>query len=223
MNKEINYIINFLNDSNILLVLGLILQLIGGILVSLEAFGIKEYMDYIESDNESNKRHALLELNWIFNNIAVFLFVNLIWFTTLALIFKLPIKVCFILYLFGYFIWKILIVFSKKASSIIYNLIPKYNKDKSIIMQLQNVIISLSLLIIFAAVSLLSMFIEFGLDIPFRYISEKYISKGILYIFKKTYKIITNMKHSMLKKPIIIGILFVLLGFIYQFLGTILS
>lgn len=219
---KVNELLNILNNSNILLIIGLIFQLVGGVLISIEAFGIKDYIDYINEGSEHDKRRALLELNAIFNNISVFTFVNLIWFLTLLFYLEIPLKGALCLFLLGYYIWKIIIILSNIMLKHAQSMIPKVSSNDNFFKCLVMFPIVLITSLIYLFIALISLFIEYGLNIPFRYISEKYVSKIILKLFRYACTIINNMKHSKLKKPIILGLLLVFVGFIYQFLGTIL-
>lgn len=213
---------NFINTNSFLLILGLVFQLIGGILVSIEALGIKEYLEYRDDGVEHHKRCAELSLNATLNNVSVFLSVNIVWYIIIRYIFNLPLKISLSIVLAGYFIWKFTIKISKLLVNFIQKLSFKMPSKAGLIVATLGFIYTLGWAILFFIAKILSMLIEFGLDIPFRYFSEKIVSKLVLYMFIKTYKILESMKNEVFKKPIFIGVLFIVLGFIYQFAGTII-
>lgn len=206
-----------------LLIFGLILQLIGGFLLSIEALGIKEYIEYRNDGNDVHYRRANLWLDATFNNISVFLFVNILWLLILLYIFKLPLKASLLLFLIGYSIYKLIIYLLEQLTRLIDKLSLKL-PDKAgciitIILSLYNIVVAL----VYGAIMFIKIIIKFVLDIPIRYFSEKVISRCILYIFIKIYNLLQETKSDVFKKPIFIGALFIILGFIYQLLGTLLT
>jgi len=205
-----------------LLIIGAIFQLIGGFLLSIEALGIKEYIEYKNDGVEHHQIRANLFLNATLDNISVFLFVNIIWFLILLKMFKLPLKTSFLLFLIGYFVWKLIISISKQLCKIIYKLRFDLPKNAGCILTIVTFPYVILWVLVYATTQIISMIIEFS-DMPVRWFSEKVISRCILYMFVKIYNLLRNMKNDVFKKPVFIGAMFIILGFIYQFLGILLA
>lgn len=216
-------LINALNTNSLLLIIGLIFQLIGALLVSVEAFGIEEYLKFRNDGVVHHQRWAELSLNATLNNTSVFVFINSLWFVILLFFLKLPLKISISLFLLGYYVWKLIIYISKKLISLIDIISFTLPENPGCLLLLVSAPYYLAWFILYSSINIIVLAIEFGLDIPVRYFSEKIISRSVLFIFTKIYELLKKMKNDAFKKPIYIGVLFIILGFIYQFLGTILS
>jgi len=74
----------------------------------------------------------------------------------------------------------------------------------------------------FSAIYLLSMIVKFGLDLPLRFLSEKIAVPVVKRLLERVDRIVTKEKFWRVRRISLIGTAFLVFGFLYQFIGTLL-
>ncbi len=74
----------------------------------------------------------------------------------------------------------------------------------------------------FAVVSLLALIVRFGLDLPLTYVSEKAMVPIVAQIYGLSAKVAAEEEKWKLKSTALIGSIFILFGFVYQLIGTLM-
>jgi len=72
----------------------------------------------------------------------------------------------------------------------------------------------------FLVVFLFSMIVRFGLDLPLTYLSEKAAVPIVKQMYELSAKVVAEEEKWKLKSTALIGSLFLVFGFLYQFIGT---
>jgi len=74
----------------------------------------------------------------------------------------------------------------------------------------------------FLVVFIFSLIIRFGLDLPLTYLSEKAVVPIIKQMYELSAKVVAEEEKWKLKSTALIGSIFLIFGFLYQFIGTLL-
>lgn len=207
---------------NILIIFGLACTIIGAILISLEAFGIKEFIEKLH--DESTYEHRLVATSYIamVNKFSVFVLVNCLWVIALVVFANFPVSLAALLFPVGFLLWKFIVKTLELLSNTIRRLAPKYRKGEG---WLKWIAVFLPLLVwafVFGFVSLIHIVAHFGIDLPLRFLAEKVLGKWLLSLFEYIKNILDKSHRTHLKAPILFGAALLIFGFVYQLLGVIL-
>ncbi len=210
---------NIYVSPNILIIVGLACNILGAILISLEAFGIKEFIEKLH--NESTYEHRLVATSYIamVNEFSVFVLVNCLWVIALVVFANFPVSLAALLFPAGFFLWKFIVKTLELLSNTIRRLAPKYRKGEG---WLKWIAVFLPLLVwafVFGFVSLIHIVAHFGIDLPLRFLAEKVLSKWLLSLFEYIKNILDKSHRTHLKAPILFGAALLIFGFVYQLLG----
>jgi len=204
---------------NILIIVGLACNIAGAILVSLEAFGIKEFTEKLEDERTYGLRVASISYVAITNQFSVFVLVNIFWVIALIVFANFPISFALLLFPFGFFLWKFIVKLLELLNKTIYKFAPKYGKGEGCL-KLAIVILPLSLwAVTYGAVAAIYMIVRFGMDLPLRVIAEKLLGRWLLSLFKYIKNKLDKEHRTRLKVPSLLGAALLIFGFIYQLLG----
>ena len=215
-----------MSDSNLLVLFGTALGMIGSILLSIDALGAQDFLASL--DKEKDKPFQMTHIGFlaIINNIFVYLAVSVFGFFVLLILSRINIVLSFFLAPFIYFVWNGVIFLSDKVVKLIQKLGPrklKVGEKSSCLLLIAQLIHWLIWAVPFALVSIIGMIIKFGLDIPLRFISEQLAVPFVKWFYEASSKLVTEDKKWHLKRTVLVGTLFLLFGFIYQFIGVILT
>lgn len=206
---------------NILIIVGLVCNIIGAVLISLEAFGIKGFIEKLHDTSTHEHRFVFISYVAMINQFSVFVLVNCFWVVGLVVLAKLPVKFASLLFPVGFFVWKFIVKTLEVVRNGIQRIAPRYKKDEGCL----KLIIVLPFLmlwaVVFGIVSLLHIVVRFGIDLPPRFFAEKVIGKGLLSLFEYVKAILDKSRRTYLKAPALLGAAFLILGFIYQILGIV--
>ena len=94
---------------NILIVFGIACNIIGAVLVSLEAFGIKEFTQKLQEEREYGLRLTSISYVAMVNRFSVFILINCLWVIALIIFVDFSIPLAVILFPVGFFLWKFIV------------------------------------------------------------------------------------------------------------------
>ena len=207
---------------NFLIIFGLACNIIGAILISLEAFGIKEFIEKLYDKGTYEHRFVATSYVAIVNEFSVFVLVNCLWVIALVVFANFPVSLAALLFPVGFFLWKFIVKALKLLSNTIRRLAPKYRKGEG---WLKWIAVFLPLLVwafVFGIISLIHIVAHFGIDLPLRFLAEKVLGKWLLSLFEYIKNILDKSHRTYLKVPILLGAVFLIFGFAYQILGILL-
>ena len=207
---------------SLLIIIGLSYNIIGAVLISLESFGIKEFVEKLR--DKSTHEHIFVSIRYVamINQFSVFVLINFFWVIGWVVLAKSSVSFAIILFPAGFFVWKFIVKILELLRNSIQKLAPRYRKGEGYL----KLIIVFPFLIIWAVVfgiiSLLHIVAQFGIDLPLRILGEKVIGRALLRLFEHVKKVLDKSPQTFLKAPILLGAAFLILGFIYQIIGTLL-
>ncbi len=210
---------------NILIIFGLICNITGAILISLEAFGIKKFIEKLS--DKSTYEHRIVAISYVamINQFSVFVLVNIFWVVALILLVNLPVSLAALLFPFGFFFWrfvvKILGLLSKTIKTI-NKLVPKYRKGEGLLKWTVAILALIPWAMSYLAAELIHIVAHFGIDLPLRFLAENVLGKWLLRLFEYIKNVLDKPHRTYLKAPILLGATFLVFGFIYQIVGIIL-
>lgn len=203
---------------------GLILNFIGSIVLSVEALGASAF--FSKYKDIPNRRKDLEETHFYgsLNNFFVFLVITLI-SSLVLLIFNYHFNVVLniIVSPLVFVTWKILVLLSRNLKSILYKIMPSRKlSQKGCFSLIVYSLITVPWCSVYLIASILNMLIKYGIDLTFRFIAEKIILKYLYKVFFKLYLWEENSIKG-LKKHLIIGFVLFSIGFCLQFIAIILK
>jgi hypothetical protein len=161
----------------------------------------------------------------LINRTFVYLFVSAIGFIVVLFLSRANLIFSLIVAPFLYFGWKLVIYIADNLSQIVKKLGPgNYVKNRHGFLLGFGCIAQLLHWVIwffpFLIISLFSIIVRFGLDLPLRYLSEKAMVPIIKRAYEFSAKIVAEEEKWKLKSTALIGSLFLVFGFLYQLIGT---
>jgi len=207
-----------------LVVFGLGLNFVGALLISIEAVGATEFVKALKSERKIEKRLANTSFISTINTTFIFILVWIITFSLLlAFVSKLSVVEDLLIAPLGFFLWKLSIKFTKFIEYLVKFVAPPRSFcEKGFVCLLISLVWGLLWAILFLFVSLIVILVRYGIDLPLRFFSEKVIGFLVMLILKKVDETVRDMKHWYFKGPVFVGVVFLLGGFLYQIIGTIL-
>lgn len=209
----------------VLIIFGLVLNLLGAILISIEAFGASEFIASMKSDDIITSKKTEIGFTASINNIFVFVLTWIICFIALRLlVLEFNIVLDFIIAPLGYVVWHLLIKLANWFYTFIASFSPRkiLPKEKTFLLKMIDFILLPFWVIILLVAVIIRLTIQYGLDLPLRFVSEKVIRVGIVRLFHKIANTEKEMQKWHFRKPVFVGALLLIGGFIYQIIGTIL-
>ena len=213
-------------DPNLLVLFGTALGMIGSLLLSIDALGAQDFLASMDAEKEKPFQMTYVGFLAIINNIFVYLAVSIFGFLVLLILSRNNIVLSLLFAPFIYFAWKGVIYVSDQVVHLFRKLAPRtleMGKKSSCLFVIIRLIHAIIWIIPFALVSIIGMIIRFGLDLPLRFISERLAVPFVKWFYEASARLVTQDKKWHLKRTVIIGTLFLLFGFIYQFIGVILT
>jgi len=189
----------------------------------LEAFGIKEFTEKLQDERTHGIRVVTISYVSLVNKFSVFMLVNCFWVIALVLLANFPTGLAVILFPFGFFLWRLTVKILELLSKSTRKLAPRYRQGEG---WLKWTIVILPLLlwaIIYGAVGLIHIMVHFGVDLPLRFTAEKLLGKWLLNLFAYIKNMLDKEHRTRLKVHSLLGVVFLISGFIYQILGITLT
>ncbi len=214
-----------MSDANLLVLFGTVLGMIGSIFLSIDALGAQDFLASLDKEKDKPFQTTQIGFFAIINNIFVYLVISAFGFFVLLMLSQINIVLSLLLAPFVYFAWSGIIYLSEKVVNLVGKLGPrKLRKDEksSCLFLIVQLVHGLIWAIPFALVSIIALIIKFGLDIPLRMVSEKLVAPFVKRLYQASAKLVAEDIKWHLKRMVLIGTLFLLFGFIYQFIGVIL-
>lgn len=214
-----------MSDSNLLTLFGAVLGMIGSMLLSIDALGAPDFLSSINKEKENTFQLTHIGFLAIINNVFVYLAVSILSCFILLILFRINVVLSLLLAPFVYFVWKSIIYLTDKIVNLVQKLGPRKTKTEekySCSFLIIRLIHSLVWSVPFALVSIIRIVIRFGLDLPLRFISEHVAVPTVKRFYEASAKLVVDDKKWHLKRTVLIGTLFLLFGFIYQFIGVLL-
>ncbi len=207
---------------SILIIAGLVYNIIGALIISWDAFGIREFAEKLHDRSTGEYRSVSLSYVAMINQFSVFILSNCCWALILVLVANTSVSFAALLFPLGFFAWKLLVRTLGLSRRAVQRLAPKYREGQGC----AKLIVIFPLLILwvvaFSAVSLLHIAVEFSIDLPLRFLGEKAIGKALLKLFEHIKWTLDRSDRTYLKAPILLGGAFLIDGFVYQILGAVL-
>jgi hypothetical protein len=214
-----------LSDSNLLVLFGTFLGIIGSVLLSIDALGANEFLRSIEKEKTQRFQMTYVGFLATINEIFVYLTVSLIGLIALLLITKYNLVISLLIAPIIFFVWKGIIFLSDKFVEFIRKTGPKRINPNDKISCFKMIILFFHAIIWvtpFLIISMIGIIIRFGLDLPLRFLSEHIAVPFVRRLYEYSAKLISEDQKWNLKRTVLIGTLFLLFGFIYQSIGVIL-
>ncbi len=206
----------------VVIIFGLACNIVGAILISLEAFGIKGFTEKLQNERTYGLQLAAISYVAMVNQFSVFILVNCLWVTALIIFADFSIQLAVLLFPVGYFLWRLLVKILGILSTTTYKLVPRYRTGEGCL-KLAVVFFPLIIwVIIFGVIGLTHIAIQFGIDLPLRLIAERLLGKWFLSLLGYINNVLSKEHRTHLKVPSLLGAVLLIFGFIYQILGVIL-
>jgi hypothetical protein len=227
--------------SQILTLIGLILSLIGAILISVDAFGLADFLETLEykekdvnyDENEelycyNQEKIAKRNMTQIFyiyfiNTTCKYLLFNSIVTCILYFIFKLSFYYCLLLYFIWYPIWKLILFILEKIIQKFSNPPVKYKEGDGCLLCALTIILTPIWIVYYGIPFLMLNILKYGIDIIFYLLGEKVFAKWIISLLKYLYSKISYGSYNKFNINAYRGFILILIGFIYQVFGIVLS
>jgi len=213
-------------DPNYLNIAGQILNLIGGLFLTVDALGALEFMKQLEAkDNVTASRMARLGFVASTNSVLVYIFVCFLGFI-LAIILLPSNRVVLGLLLapFTYPVWKLFVHIGELLQKLVERVGPHhYFAAKGCFSQIIQFLLLIPWSILFLSVALVAILLRFGLDLPLRWLSERVVGRFILLVFHQLATVQETERRFFFRKNAFVGLIFVLFGFAYQLMATIVQ
>ncbi len=204
----------------LLLTWGLSFELLGAVLIAVDAAGVKEFLSKYRSDIIYEKRKADLGITAFINrSIAIIIFGTVFGVVTTAL--GLDLVLALLLAPFGFVVHRLISRILERIHSLVLSHSPKL-QGGCFLMPLSILIWFLWLIAVVLTFVIYVVF-DLGFVIVIYRLSEKYLKPLAIKIFDYfNEKYIKKAETWYIKTYIIIGILLIFFGFLYQIVGTIL-
>jgi len=216
-----------LNDPNILTLFGSFLGIIGSILLSIDALGAPDFLSALKAEEKKGIQMTQLGFLALINEIVVYLSISLIGFVVLLFISRGSLIASLIFTPLIYFAWKTIIYITEKLAEFVKWLgPPHYLRVQGLLRSLGCMIQLIHFLIWispFLITSLLAFLVRFGLDLPLRFFSEKMIVPLVKRFYALSAKAIAEEQRWRFKANALVGSLFILFGFLYQFISVLMA
>ncbi|NQE06822.1 hypothetical protein C5S32_13200 [ANME-1 cluster archaeon GoMg1] len=190
---------------NLLIIVGLVYNIIGAVLISLEAFGIREFIEKTHDTSTHEHRFVYISYVAMINQFSVFVLVNCCWVVGLIVLATFPVSFTSLLFPVGFFVWKFIVKILEIMRNSIQRFAPKYRKGEGCLKLIIVFPFLMLLAVIFGIVSLLHIGMQFGIDLPLRFFAEKVIGKGLLSLFEYVKEILDKSRRTYLKAPSLLG------------------
>ena len=207
---------------SVLIVAGLVCNIIGALLISLEAFGIRGFIEKVHDTSTGEHRFVSLSYVAMINNFSVFILANCGWAVVLLVVANIPVTFAALLFPLGFFVWKLLVNILQVSYNVVQRCAPKYREGEGCLKLIIVLPFLLLWVVVFALIGLLHIGVRFGVDLPLRFLGEKAIGKALLAVFEHVKRILETSDQTYLKAPMLLGAAFLVAGFAYQILGTVL-
>lgn len=215
------------NDPNLLTLFGSVLGIIGSLILGIDALGAPDFLAALKVQKEKGIQMAHIGFLALVNKTFIYLFISVIGFTIAVILFQGKIVASLIVAPFVYFGWRLLDYIAERLTNLVKRLGPKnYIENQKgfllglgcLVQLLHWVIWAVPFLLVF----MFSLIIRFGLDLPLTYLSEKAVVPIIKQMYELSAKVVAEEEKWKLKSTALIGSIFLIFGFLYQFIGTLL-
>lgn len=205
-----------------LLVFGLFLETVGALLVALEGFGIGVFLRRL--DDGSTMEHRLVAISYtsLVNRVSVFFLSNTCWVLALILLGGVSLTVSFLLWPFGYVLWRIAVEALRLLAEGICRLAPPHRQHAGQTRLVVGLMLSLVWAVAYVTASLISIIAEYAVDLPLRFVGERLVGSSLIAVCRHANKFLERRHPTQLKVPMLFGAGLLVVGLIYQILGTIL-
>lgn len=200
------------------------MNLIGALLISIEAMGATKFLQAVKSDEKIACRMAQLGFVSAINTISIFV---LVWIVSFVILWLLERKFDIVFDLvaapFGFAVWRLAIKIADWLARFTKLLAPPKNlHQRGCLLLILSLFWGLAWAVVFGIASLIYMVIRFAIDLPLRFLGEKVIGAMVMRLFERIDQTVSEMQRWYFKKPVFIGALLLIGGFIYQIIGTVL-
>jgi len=216
-------------DSNILILFGTVLGIIGSILLGIDALGATELLEGLKRDQKEGTRLTQIGFLSTINNLFVYITISMIGLIVGLIITKgnivLSLMLAPLLYLVCKSIIKIFDILVRFVKALGPGHKRREEKTKGCLTVLGCLLhlIHWSVWVLpFSVIYLLSMLVRFSLDLPLRFLSEKIVVPFVKCLLERVDRIVTKEKFWRVRRSSLIGTVFLVFGFFYQFVGTLL-
>jgi hypothetical protein len=215
------------NDPNLLTLFGSVLGIIGSLILGVDALGAPDFLAALKAQKEKGIQMAHIGFLALVNRTFIYLFISVIGFIIVLILSQGKIVVSLIVAPFIYFGWRLLDYIAERLTNLVKKLGPKnyIENQKGFLLGLgclaqllHWVIWAIPFLVVF----IFSIIIRFGLDLPLTYLSEKAVVPIIKQMYELSAKVVAEEERWKLKSTALIGSVFLIFGFLYQFIGTLL-
>jgi len=207
-----------------LVVFGLGLNFVGALLISIEAIGATKFIRAIEQEEEIGKRLAHTSFISTINKTFVFVSVWIVTFLLLwAFVDEFSVVEDSLIAPLGFVFWKLSIKGTELVQSLVKSVAPPRGLcEKGGFFLLIALVWGLAWGALFLVVSITAIFVRFGIDLPLRFFSEKVVGFCVMRILRNVDQTVRDMQRWYFKRTVFTGVIFLLGGFLYQIIGTIL-
>ncbi len=216
-----------LSDPNILTLFGSVLGIIGSILLSVDALGAPDFLAALKAEEKKGVQMTQTGFLALINEIVVYLSISLMGFVLLLFISRGFLIASLIFAPLIYFAWKTIVYITEKLAELVKRLGPPNRLRGQGLLRSLGCLIQLIHLLVwilpFLVMSLLALLVRFGLDIPLRFFSEKLIVPLVKRLYELSAKAIVEEQRWRFKANALVGSLFILFGFLYQFIATLIA
>ncbi len=215
------------NDPNLLTLFGSVLGIIGSLILGIDALGAPDFLAALKAQKEKGIQMAHIGFLALVNRTFIYLFISVIGFIVVLILLQGKIVISLIVAPFIYFGWRLLDYIAERLTHLVKRLGPKnYIENRKgfllglgcLVQLLHWAIWAVPFLVVF----IFSIIIRFGLDLPLTYLSEKAVVPIIKQMYELSAKVVAEEERWKLKSTALIGSVFLVFGFLYQFIGTLL-
>jgi hypothetical protein len=214
------------SDPNYLNLTGQVLNLLGGLLLTIDAIGAAAFIDKVDNESDAlNARMAKLGYTASINSIFVYVIVCFLGLVVLALMLPKPnIVLAFLFAPFTYFVWKSAVYLGKVTRQLINLLSPaRLPKPQGFFARSIHSIIVIPWVFLYLAAFAVVTCIEFGIDLPVRFFSEKVVGAMLLRVLRSTARVQQAEERFHFRRNAFGGLMLLIAGFGYQALATVLQ
>jgi hypothetical protein len=216
-------------DPNYLNAGGQSLALIGGLLLAIDALAPKELVEHLDGTDEWEARKASLGYQAGINSTFVYLLVSAIGLALLLAL--LPMRdvaarlvSALLIAPLTYPAWKLLIRACEMLQGAVRTVSPARARNQSLggLGSMMHLALALVWLALYVPVSLLTMLVRFGVDLPLRFLAERIVGRHLLRLLRWVANKQEGERRFHFRQAAFTGVVFVLAGFAYQLVATIL-
>jgi hypothetical protein len=216
-----------LTDPSLLNLFGAILGIVGSVLLTVDALGAPDFLAALSSEQVAVQRMARLGFRAMLNRTFLYIMVSLISFLVTLAIIRDDLVLALLLAPWPYFGWQALAWASKKFQGLVQGWSPAYQRGhtgwRAVLGCLGWLISWPPWAIVFTFAFLTASLIDFGVTIPLYSISERVIEPLVERLYQATAKAVNEEKRWHFKRNAFVGTLFILFGFLYQFLASLIQ